>query len=240
MNKNDFILRMHPLIKNGIAHRGYHNENDIENGLRAFKNAIDNNIAFELDVHLTKDGNLVVCHDSNLKRVTGKEGIIEELTLEEIKEYTLSDGEKIPTLREVLDLTNERVPIVLEIKSVKNHKKITNAIKEELSTIKDDQSILIIAFDPRDLIFFKNYRFLTSLLLANVRKDVFSLSWVADSIDIEDKMLELNSIKRYYKRHFINVWTIRDYEQLDKVIGKCDTVTFENIDYKVVKEKLNS
>ena len=148
MKKREFISKMHPLIKNGIAHRGYHNENDIENGLRAFKNAVDNNLAFELDVHLTKDNELVVCHDSNLKRVTGKEGIIETLDLETIKnDYTLLDGEKIPTLKEVFELVNEKVPIVLEIKSYKgNHKAICDKLKEELSIIKDSKSIIIIAF----------------------------------------------------------------------------------------------
>ena len=69
----------------GIAHRGLHDEDNTENGLNAFKRAIENNLAFELDVHLTIDKKLVVCHDSDLKRVTNKDGIIEELTLEEIK-----------------------------------------------------------------------------------------------------------------------------------------------------------
>ena len=75
-----------------IAHRGLHNATLTENGLKAFENAIKNDLPFELDIHITKDGQLVVCHDDDLKRTTGKEGIIEELTLAEIKEgYRLLD-----------------------------------------------------------------------------------------------------------------------------------------------------
>lgn len=240
MKKKDFINQMHPLIKNGIAHRGYHNENDIENGMRAFKNALDNNLAFELDVHLTSDNELVVCHDSSLKRVTGKEGIIEELSLETIKnEYTLLDGEKIPTLKEVFELVKEQVPIVLEIKSYKgNHKKICEKLKEELKYINDYKSVLIIGFDPRDILRIRKLPFLNSLLLADSRKDVSVFRPVANSIDIENTMLKYDFIKKYYKTHFINVWTINTIEKLEEVVGKCDTVTFENIDYKIVKQAL--
>ena len=77
MKKEEIIRRMNPKLFQGICHRGYHNETDTENGLRAFENAIDKNMAFELDVHLTKDKQLVVIHDSDTRRVTGKKGIIE-------------------------------------------------------------------------------------------------------------------------------------------------------------------
>ena len=86
----------------GIAHRGLHDEARTENGLEAFRNAIAHDKAFEFDIHLTKDGQLVVVHDSDLKRVTGKEGTVEEKTLAELKrDYRLLDGEEIPTLEEL-------------------------------------------------------------------------------------------------------------------------------------------
>lgn len=242
MKKQDFVEKMHPLIKNGVAHRGYHNSNDIENGLNAFRNAVDNNLAFELDVHLTKDKELVVCHDSTLKRVTGKEGIIEELTLEEIKnDYTLNDGEKIPTLKEVFDLVQEKVPIVLEIKSYKNNNgEICKKLKEELKCIKDEKSILIIAFDPRDIFLMRKERFLNSLLLADQRKDIYPFRIVAKSIDIDYNMLKYKKVCKYAEKHFVNVWTVRDTDTLDKVLPYADTITYENVDCNIVKEKLNS
>ena len=241
MNKIDFINRMHPLIKKGVAHRGYHNKDDIENGLRAFKNAIDNNLAFELDVHLTKDNKLVVCHDSSLKRVTGKDGIIEELTVDEIKNnYTLNDGEKIPTLKEVLELTDEKVPIVLEIKSYKNNNKaICDVVKQELKNIKDDKSIVIIAFDPRDIFFMRKERFLTSLLLVEERREIFFFRFLANSIDIDYRMFKHKRVLNYAKTHFINVWTVRNEETLKSVVPNADTITYENVDCSIIEKELS-
>ena len=101
MKKRDSF---NPNIFKGVAHRGLHDDKRFENSLSAFKNAIDHDFCFELDIHLTTDNQLVVCHDSDLKRVTGKEGIIEELDSKTLREnYKLLDGEDIPTLQEVFD-----------------------------------------------------------------------------------------------------------------------------------------
>ena len=61
------------LVSNLIAHRGYHSEEDSipENSIPAFIKAIENNYIIELDLHILKDGNVVVFHDDNLDRMTG-------------------------------------------------------------------------------------------------------------------------------------------------------------------------
>ena len=81
-----------PSFFKGIAHRGLHDDKRTENGLAAFQNAIDNGLAFELDVHITKDMQVIVCHDSDLIRTTGKQGIIEELTAQDTV-HKAADGE---------------------------------------------------------------------------------------------------------------------------------------------------
>ena len=92
-----------------IAHRGLHDKNITENSMTGFQKAIENGLPFEFDIHLTKDGELVVCHDDNLARTTGKEGIIEDLTLKEIKDnYRLLDGTSVPTLKEIMDFEQKR------------------------------------------------------------------------------------------------------------------------------------
>ena len=60
MRKQKALSKINPVFLNGIAHRGLHNEKFTENGLKAFKNAIDYGVAFEFDIHLTKDKQLVV------------------------------------------------------------------------------------------------------------------------------------------------------------------------------------
>ena len=99
------------------AHRGLHTEGCPENSLAAFKRAVDFGFGIELDVRLTKDGELVVFHDDDLKRVCGAPDRVDEKTYAELLEYRLlGTEEKIPTFREVLDLVAGKVPLLVEIK----------------------------------------------------------------------------------------------------------------------------
>lgn len=232
--KNDF----YPSFLKGIAHRGLHNEKFTENGLNAFKNAIDNDFDFELDIHLTKDNELIVCHDSELKRTCGKEGIIEELTLNEIKDnYSLLDGEKVPTLKEVLDLNKEKQTIVIELKPRKNYKKLAKKALEEVSSIKDKKKITFISFDPRCLVFLKNKGYEVGLLLTHTRKDVAIFHKWFNYLDIDEELLSDKRIKKYLEKgHVVNVWTIRDIEKYKELKEKVSTITFELIEPSKVKE----
>ena len=148
MKKDKALALVDPLVLKGICHRGLHNDIYPENSLGAFNNAIIHNLAFELDIHLTLDGYLVVCHDSNLLRATGKDGLIEELTLRKIKEeYQLFDGSEIPTLEEVIDLNQERVPIFIELKSYNhNSTKLALKLKEILKNVKNRKKYVLISF----------------------------------------------------------------------------------------------
>ena len=95
--------------------------------MAAFKAALDHGYGIELDLHLLADGNLAVMHDSALKRTTGADGIIEDLTTEQLKNYRLNGtGETIPTFQQVLDLYAGKAPLVIELKPVKgNHAALT-------------------------------------------------------------------------------------------------------------------
>lgn len=104
-----------------VGHRGAAGlalENTIEAihaGLKAGVHAI------EFDVHATRDGQIVVCHDPHLARVSGSKAIIEELRYDELQKIELHNGQRMPLLREVLDAVG-KTPIVIEIK-VKGHTK---------------------------------------------------------------------------------------------------------------------
>ena len=231
---------INPVFLNGIAHRGLHNEKFTENGLKAFQNAIDHGVAFEFDIHLTKDKQLVVCHDESLKRTTGKEGIIEDLTLKEIKDnYRLLDGGEIPTLQEVFELNNEKVPMVIELKVFrKNYKELAEKAKEAFRAIKDKRNALIISFDPRSLWPLKHEGFIRSLLVIKSDEYTWFFRHTVESVDLDMELFKEKRVQRYAKKHFTNVWTIDDEEKLEKFAPLADTVTFQFIDPKKVKEKL--
>ena len=107
------------------AHRGWRGKYP-ENTMLGFRKALTLDIdAIEMDVHMTRDYRIVVCHDATLNRTTDKTGMICKLTLDEVREADAGikfgegfKGEKIPTMEEFLELmaTRPDVRILLELK----------------------------------------------------------------------------------------------------------------------------
>ncbi len=112
------------LTERPIAHRGLHDMNKEvwENTLSAFKRAKKNGYAIECDVHLTADHQVVVFHDNALSRVTGTDGFIWQRTAEELRALRIGGTkDHPPTLAEMLDTVDGKVPIVIEIKGIPGH-----------------------------------------------------------------------------------------------------------------------
>lgn len=102
-----------------IAHRGLHDMNKAvwENTLTAFSRAADRGYAIECDVRLTSDGVPVVFHDDGLSRLTGTNGFVWQRTAGELSALRVGGtGDHPPTLKEMLDLVDGRVPLVIELK----------------------------------------------------------------------------------------------------------------------------
>ena len=95
-----------------------------ENTLPSFEAAIDAEAdCAELDVQLTKDGVVMLTHDTNLKRTTGKNANIYDLTYDEVRKLDAGSffgeefkGTRIPTLQEVMDLCKGKIRLNIEIK----------------------------------------------------------------------------------------------------------------------------
>lgn len=102
-----------------IAHRGLHTlPHGPENSLAAFTAAVAAGFPIELDVRLLADGEVVVFHDSDLQRLTGEPGVLEEQTTAGIQKLRLLEtAEHIPRLSEALDMVAGRVPLLIEIKT---------------------------------------------------------------------------------------------------------------------------
>ncbi|MGU3398770.1 glycerophosphodiester phosphodiesterase [Brucellaceae bacterium D45D] len=134
------------LKKRPIAHRGLHDGNKAcwENTLSAFKAAISADFAIECDVHLTKDGHVVVFHDDDLKRLAGREGRISDLTLKEATELSIGGtADHVPTLRQMLDLVAGKVPIVIELKGIEGQDDgLVATVARELARYKGEAAIM--------------------------------------------------------------------------------------------------
>lgn len=112
-----------------IAHRGA-SAYEPENTLRAFERAIRMGATMlELDVHLSRDGHLIVIHDFDLTRVAGKPWRISALTLEQIKGFDAGQGEHIPTLPEVIELVRGRAELYIELKGQRTPGPVVQALQ---------------------------------------------------------------------------------------------------------------
>ncbi len=134
-----------------FAHRGLHEPADKsktgicipENSLAAFKRAKEERLGVELDVQYTKDGQIVVFHDANLKRMCGVDIKVADLTYEELRQYSLEGtDERIPLFKDVLELLEDR-PLVCEIKNHNGNKndKLCEETYELLETYGGDYCI---------------------------------------------------------------------------------------------------
>ena len=107
------------------GHRGWRGKYP-ENTMLGFRKVLELDIdAIEMDVHMTKDYHIVICHDADLSRTTDKQGCIFNLTLDEVRQADAGikhgeafKGEKVPPVEEFLELMTTRpdVKLLLELK----------------------------------------------------------------------------------------------------------------------------
>lgn len=142
-----------------FAHRGLHNiqKGIPENSLAAFRLAVEAGFGIELDVHLSRDGKLVVEHDDHLRRTCGSELIIEESDYADLQALTLEGTtERLPLLEEVFALVDGRVPLLVEVKVFRgNHQPLCAAVYAALRQYKG--AYCVESFDPRALLWFRRH-----------------------------------------------------------------------------------
>ena len=133
------------------AHRGLHDiKNGIpENSLPAFEAAVANGYGVELDVQLSKDGQVVVFHDVELERACGVKGGISDYDYEEIKTFRLfGTNERIPLFSEVLKVL-EKGPADL-VCEIKPRFKFNELCQKTISLLREFKGCFCVeSFDPR-------------------------------------------------------------------------------------------
>lgn len=229
------------------AHRGLHGNGVPENSLAAFRLAVEKGYGAELDIHLLKDGNLAVIHDSKLIRTTGCEGRVEDLTTEELKQYHLEGTtETIPTFREVLDIFEGKAPLIIELKAENN----AAALCETACKMMEGyQGVWCMeSFDPRCVLWLKKNRpeIIRGQLAENyLKKPKSKLPWILKVIlsyhlenfltkpdfvayDFETREVLSNKIcRRLYGMQGVT-WTVRSPEDHETALKEGWIVIFEN------------
>ncbi|HUG53576.1 MAG TPA: glycerophosphodiester phosphodiesterase family protein [Vicinamibacteria bacterium] len=151
-----------PLV---IAHRG-DSAHRPENTLAAFAGALEAGAALvEFDVHLTRDGEVVVIHDDTVDRTTDGRGAVRDLTLAEIRRLSAGyparfgdayAGERVLTLAETLGLLRDRAQAMIEIKAEAVTADAEGGIEahvvEEVRRAGMEKEVALISFDRRALL----------------------------------------------------------------------------------------
>ncbi|MBO5999916.1 MAG: glycerophosphodiester phosphodiesterase [Lachnospiraceae bacterium] len=139
-----------------FAHRGLHdNLSDApENSMKAFRLAVENGFGIELDVQLSKDGIPAVIHDFNLKRACGIDRRVDECTFDELSAIKLFGSEEtVPAFKDVLDLVNGKVPLIIEVKSESTDTSVCSIIWEILKDYKG--KYCVESFNPLAIRWFR-------------------------------------------------------------------------------------
>lgn len=232
--------RMEPYLRD-YAHRGLHGHGVPENSLSAFGRAVDGGFAIELDVQLSRDGQVIVFHDYTTDRMTGFKGKISELTYEELQNLSLADSEeRIPLLSQVLELVDGKVPLLIELKGENSNTSLCPAVCRELEGYKGN--FIVESFNPLLIRAFAKLRpdVPRGILSANLTKTKGALGFALKHLllnflcrvdfvayDFSDKFpLTARLCVMLGARKLL--WTPRNDEEIARSIPRCDGVIFED------------
>ncbi|MGX1849857.1 glycerophosphodiester phosphodiesterase [Streptomyces sp. NPDC055299] len=196
-----------------IGHRGMMGV-EPENTLRSFVRAEHEGLdVIELDLHLSKDGSLVVMHDADVDRTTDGAGPISERTLAELRELDAGKGERIPVFEEVVEAVS--APLQAEIKDV--------AAAQALAEVMRARDLIgrvdVISFHDEALAAIRT-------LLPGVRTALVASRYGADVVDraqavgatmlsLNIRRLTLELVERAHAAHLkVLGWTVNTHDQL--------------------------
>ena len=212
-----------------MAHRGASTEAP-ENTMAAFQKAIDDMADYiELDVQLTNNGEVIVMHDSNAYRTTGVDANIVNMTYKEVKTLDagswFSDeyvGENVPSLKEVLELTQGKIKLNIELKPADNGTalaKNTVRIIEKYNMVND---CVITSFSESALKAVKTYNqeIKVGYILSAAYGDFYDMKNV-DFFSVNAAFLSKRTIDAIHnsgKR--VYAWTVNNKESIKNLTNK--------------------
>lgn len=231
-------MKLNDLKGLSIAHRGIQVSNTIENTIPAFSLALEKKVPIELDLHILKDGNIVVFHDHNLKRLLGIDREISTYCYEELKKITFPNTKvHIPLFQEVLELIHGRVPLIIEIKVTKIMR-YSNYCKKIVFLLDNySYDFVIKSFDIRIVYWFlKHTSYITGLLIANRKGSFYDFlmqkKWIISCLNpnflsVDYHIVSSKIIQDFRRKKPVLVWTIRDKDTLDEIKEKADSYLIE-------------
>jgi len=242
-----------------MAHRGFSGKAP-ENTLAAFQKAIEIGSDFiELDIRFSKDGHLVVFHDDTLQRTTNGKGKVAEFSLQELKRLDAGfwfgaafSGEKIPTLREVLDLARGRISLNIELKKGDQGRytmtDLADRALEEVQRGGMEQQVLFSSFDlsAAKRIREKNPAIPVAFITRspwNSPREAFGGELLLFLNARKTTLNETNLARAHHQGIKIIVWTLDTEDEMEKFISMgVDGIVTDHPDrlIRILEKKSNS
>jgi glycerophosphoryl diester phosphodiesterase len=197
-----------------MGHRGALEEAP-ENTIKSFQTAVKSNVqAMELDIHLSKDGEIVVIHDPTLERTTNGKGAVKDFTLEELKKLDAGEGEKIPTLKEALDYI---LPLDIEVQIEIKAQHLEVPLSKFLKDYPAKDLIHVICFNHYIIKAFKemNPDIRTTCLLYGLPLNPVEIieACKADGISVNTQLISPQLVEQcHQKNYLVTAWTANDLE----------------------------
>jgi len=210
------------------AHRGYSSVYP-ENTIPAFKGAIEVGADWvELDVQQTADGKVIVMHDSSLKRTTGLDKEVWQVTWDEIKD--LDNGSwfdkkyqtvRIPTLEEVLKVCRGKIRLNIEIKPSGHDKNLEESVAKLLKEYHMRDACVVSSLKYESLQKIKEAdSSIETAYITSVSYGNFTNLEYADGYSVESTMLSQSFVNQAQKAgKQLYVWTVNSEDQMEKVVG---------------------
>ncbi|MGH6705384.1 MAG: glycerophosphodiester phosphodiesterase family protein [Sphingomicrobium sp.] len=217
----------------GFAHRGLHGPGIPENSMAAFRAALDAGAGIECDVRLSGDGEVVIFHDHDLRRLCASALAVESATARVLSAQRLYDsGEHIPTLGQLLDLVAGRVPILVELKCRGgNASRLSAAVADRLADYAG--SVGVMSFEPKVGRWFgRNRPHMQRGLVISERASAFD-RWrgtvVAKPhfIAVDRPALNRPWVTKARLKHWLYSWTIRTAGERETAQVQADALIWE-------------
>lgn len=214
-----------------FAHRGFSGKYP-ENTMLAFQKAVEIGVdGIELDVHLTKDNEIVIIHDEDIKRTCDGEGLVKDMTLEELRRFDASATFRgvygfcgIPTLREYFELVKD-TPIITNIE-------LKTGVYE-YPTIEKRVIDMVREFGLSDKIIFSSFNHFTvkrcEEIAPEIKRGFLTGDWIYDF----GKYTAERNVQCCHPWHVslseeviremheagceINTWTVNEYTDIEKL-----------------------
>jgi glycerophosphoryl diester phosphodiesterase len=200
------------------AHRGYSRKAP-ENTLSAIRAAVDAGAEWaEIDVQQTRDGEVILLHDNDLKRMTGDPRRPAQVTLKELKKLEARGkfgkefaGERIPTLREAIALARGRIKLNIELKFPKKDHRLAKAVADLLREEEFEGECFVASLDHPGVVLARehNPKLRTAAIISVALADISRLD--VDILSVNAKLVDdrlLRTAKRLGKE--VHVWTVND------------------------------